>query len=98
MVLCLVIPALLSMRPRQEIARRRWESGLRDDVQSKAPTLAFADVGGLEEAKKQIRDLVQANLNAKEFGQYGVLSERHPAPWPAGNGKNVPGGGGCWRV
>ncbi|MEK7996880.1 MAG: hypothetical protein AAB403_24010, partial [Planctomycetota bacterium] len=58
-VLCLVIPALLSMRPRQEIAAGSgsWASG---DDRFKTPTLTFADVGGLEESKKQIRDLVQA--------------------------------------
>ena len=43
-VLCLVIPALLSMRPRQEIAAGggSWASG---EEQLKTPTLTFADVG-----------------------------------------------------
>ena len=56
-VLCLVIPALLSMRPRQEIAagNASWASG--DDPRLKTPTLTFADVGGLEESKKQIRKI-----------------------------------------
>jgi hypothetical protein len=71
-VLCFVIPALLSMRQRQEIAAGggTWASS---DVHLKTPTLTFADVGGLEESKKQIRDLVQANLNGKKFGEYGVF-------------------------
>ena len=73
-VLCLVIPALLSMRPRQEIAAGGggWASGA---DQLTKPTLTFADVGGLEEAKKQIRELVQANLNGKKFGQITGCSE-----------------------
>ena len=36
------------------------------DDRVKEPTLTFADVGGLEEAKKQIRELVQANLDGEE--------------------------------
>lgn len=85
-VLCLVIPALLSMRPRQEIAAGGggWASGA---DQLRKPTLTFADVGGLEEAKKQIRELVQANLNGKKFGQYGVFRNGILLHGPRGTGK-----------
>ncbi len=85
-VLCLVIPALLSMRPRQEIiaGSGSWASG---DGHLKTPTLTFADVGGLEECKKQIRDLVQANLNGKKFGEYGVFRNGILLYGPRGTGK-----------
>jgi transitional endoplasmic reticulum ATPase len=85
-VLCLVIPALLSMRQRQEIAAGggSWASG---DDQFKTPTLTFADVGGLEESKKQIRDLVQANLDEKKFGEYGVFRNGILLHGPRGTGK-----------
>src|ERR1035438_7495320 len=85
-VLCLVIPALLSMRPRQEIAAGRgtWAS---NDVHLKTPDRTFADVGGLEESKKQIRDLVQANLNGKKFGEYGVFRNGILLHGPRGTGK-----------
>ena len=85
-VLCIVIPALLSMRPRQEIAAGGGDlaSG---DCESKAPTHTFADVGGLEEAKKQIRELAQANLHAKKFDQYGVLRNGILLHGPRGTGK-----------
>lgn len=85
-VLCLVIPALLSMRPRQEIAAAGggWASGA---DQLRKPALTFADVGGLEEAKKQIRELVQANLNGKKFGQYGVFRNGILLHGPRGTGK-----------
>ena len=85
-VLCLVIPALLSIRPRQEIAAGSgsWASG---DDRFKTPTLTFADVGGLEESKKQIRDLVQANLNGKKFGEYGVFRNGILLYGPRGTGK-----------
>ena len=85
-VLCLVIPALLSMRPRQEIAAGggSWASS---GDQLRKPALTFADVGGLEEAKKQIRELVQANLNGKKFGQYGVFRNGILLHGPRGTGK-----------
>lgn len=85
-VLCLVIPALLSMRPRQEIVAGggSWASGY---DQFKTPTLTFADVGGLEESKRQIRDLVLANLNRKKFGEYGVSRNGILLHGPRGTGK-----------
>src|SRR5713226_1709251 len=85
-VLCLVIPALLSMRPRQEITAG---GGTRasDEGHLKTPALTFADVGGLEESKKQIRDLVQANLNGKKFGEYGVFRNGILLHGPRGTGK-----------
>ena len=85
-VLCLVIPALLSMRPRQEIVSGggSWAAS---GGQLRKPALTFADVGGLEEAKKQIRELVQANLNGKKFGQYGVFRNGILLHGPRGTGK-----------
>jgi hypothetical protein len=85
-VLCLVIPALLSMRPRPEIVAGGG-TGASDDVHLRTPALTFADVGGLEESKKQIRDLVQANLNGKKFGEYGVFRNGVLLYGPRGTGK-----------
>jgi transitional endoplasmic reticulum ATPase len=85
-VLCLVIPALLSMRPRQEIVAGggSWAAS---EGQLKKPALTFADIGGLQEAKKQIRELVQANLNGKKFGEYGVFRNGILLHGPRGTGK-----------
>ena len=85
-VLCLVIPALLSMRPKQEIVAGggSWSS---DDSRLKTPAFTFADIGGLEEAKRQIRDLVHANLNGKQFGQHGVFRNGILLHGPRGTGK-----------
>lgn len=85
-VLCLVIPALLSMRPRQEIAAGGGHSVSCTDQLRKA-ALTFADVGGMEQAKEQIRELVQANLNGKKFGQYGVFRNGILLHGPRGTGK-----------
>lgn len=84
-VLCLVIPALLSMRPRQEIVSGggSWPSG----GEPRKAALTFADVGGLEKAKEQIRELVRANLNGKKFGQYGVVRNGILLHGPRGTGK-----------
>ena len=51
------------------------------------PALTFADVGGLEDAKKQIRELVQANLEGRTFGQYGVYRNGILLHGPRGTGK-----------
>ena len=51
------------------------------------PVLTFADVGGLEDAKKQIRELVQANLEGRTFGQYGVYRNGILLHGPRGTGK-----------
>lgn len=85
-ILCLVIPALLSMRPRQEIVAGggNWTS---DHSRVQTPAFTFADIGGLEEAKRQIRELVYANLNGKKFGQYGVSRNGILLHGPRGTGK-----------
>jgi len=51
------------------------------------PALTFADVGGLEEAKRQIRELIQANLAARRFAQYGVSRNGILLHGPRGTGK-----------
>ncbi len=51
------------------------------------PAVTFADVGGLEEAKTQIRELVQANLDGERFGQYGVYRNGILLHGPRGTGK-----------
>ena len=51
------------------------------------PALTFADVGGLEDAKKQIRELVQANLDGRKFSQYGVFRNGILLHGPRGTGK-----------
>jgi len=85
-VLCLLIPALLSMRPQQAISASSGGATLQGGEMRKS-ALTFADVGGLEEAKRQIRELVQANLDARKFGQYGVSRNGILLHGPRGTGK-----------
>jgi hypothetical protein len=85
-VLCLVIPALLSMKPRQEIVAGGGNS-CSNGGPLKTPAFTFADIGGLDEAKKQVRELVYANLNGKKFSQYGVSRNGILLHGPRGTGK-----------
>jgi len=85
-VLCLLIPALLAMRPRQAIVGSSGSS-VGQGGEMRRPALTFADVGGLEDAKKQIRELVQANLEGRTLGQYGVYRNGILLHGPRGTGK-----------
>jgi transitional endoplasmic reticulum ATPase len=85
-VLCLVIPALLSLRPRKAVIGHSAAEPANGGEMRK-PAVTFADVGGLEEAKKQIRELVQANLDGDRFEQYGVYRNGILLHGPRGTGK-----------
>ena len=85
-VLCLVIPAMLSLRPGQQLLGRDGSRSSGGE-QLRKPALTFADVGGLEDAKRQIRELVQANLKGKKFGEYGVTRNGILLHGPRGTGK-----------
>ncbi len=85
-LLCLIVPALLAMRPRQTIAMGAGGGTMRV-AEMKRPALTFADVGGLEDAKRHIRELVRANLDGKKFGHYGVFRNGILLHGPRGTGK-----------
>ena len=72
-----------------------WASG---DDQLKTPTLTFADVGGLEEIQEANPGTGPGEPERKKVRRVRRVSKRHPASWPAGDGKNVSGGSGGWRV
>lgn len=85
-ILCLVIPTLLAMRPRQAIV-----SGgggfTQGDTEFRQPNFTFADVGGLGDAKRQIQELAQANLNGRKLGKYGTTRNGILLHGPRGSGK-----------
>jgi transitional endoplasmic reticulum ATPase len=82
-ILCLAIPALLSLRPRHAIVGTAGSG----EGEMRKTTLTFADVGGLDDAKRQIRELVQANLDGKSLGQYKVFRNGILLHGPRGTGK-----------
>src|ERR1700681_2426226 len=51
------------------------------------PTVRFADVGGLEETKSQIRQLIETRLKPGKFGKYGVVRNGILLHGPRGSGK-----------
>lgn len=63
------------------------QSRLAQRTEVKKPALTFADVGGLEDAKKQIRELVRANLDGGKLRQYGVHRNGILLHGPRGTGK-----------
>lgn len=84
--LCLVIPALVSVNRKREIAVNA-QSRLAQRTEVKKTALTFADVGGLEDPKEEIRELVQANLDGDRLGKYGVCRNGILLHGPQGTGK-----------
>lgn len=83
-VLCLVIPALLSMR-RQPILT--GDSDSVGDLRITKPALTFQDIGGLEETKRQIREFVDANLKAQPASGRMTVRNGILLHGPQGTGK-----------
>jgi len=54
---------------------------------SAVPELRFSDVGGLEEAKEQIRQLVKGQLEPAKYKPYGVVRNGILLHGPRGSGK-----------
>ncbi len=51
------------------------------------PAERFADVGGMEEAKEQIRQVVQGHLNPEKYERYGLVRNGILLYGPRGTGK-----------
>jgi transitional endoplasmic reticulum ATPase len=51
------------------------------------PAERFADVGGMEEAKEQIREVVQAHLDSRKYERYGLVRNGILLHGPRGTGK-----------
>jgi transitional endoplasmic reticulum ATPase len=51
------------------------------------PTVTYADVGGMEDAKQQIREIVENRLNPAKFNKYGVVRNGILLYGPRGSGK-----------
>src|ERR1017187_8996385 len=56
-------------------------------VETTRPTVSFADVGGCDDAKKQITEIVQNRLNPGWLKQYGVVRNGILLHGPRGSGK-----------
>jgi transitional endoplasmic reticulum ATPase len=67
--------------------RSRLAGGRAPDVKTTRPAVRFADVGGMEEAKSQIQQLVENRLQPGKFGKYGVIRNGILLHGPRGSGK-----------
>jgi transitional endoplasmic reticulum ATPase len=57
------------------------------EMKTTRPATTFADIGGMEEAKQQIREIVENRLHPGKFGQYGVVRNGILLYGPRGSGK-----------
>lgn len=53
----------------------------------RVPAVRFADVGGMGEAKQQIREVVESRLNPEKYAAYGVVRNGVLLYGPRGSGK-----------
>ena len=68
-------------------AGNRLSARQQPEIVRNVPTERFVDVGGLEEAKEQIRLVVQAHLRPEKSKRYGVLRNGILLHGPRGTGK-----------
>ena len=66
---------------------RQIEPSSKQQVLPKVPGLRFADVGGLEDEKQQIRDLVESRMQPGKYTKYGVVRNGILLYGPPGSGK-----------
>ena len=57
------------------------------EVRTTRPSVTFADVGGMEEAKQQIREIVENRLHPGKLRKYGVVRNGILLHGPRGSGK-----------
>jgi transitional endoplasmic reticulum ATPase len=87
---------ILLSRPRQKIQPMKAMASqpaqdvttkLRPAPESRIPKVRFAEVGGMEEAKEQIRDLVLSRLSPQKYAAYAVVRNGILLYGPRGSGK-----------
>ena len=59
------------------------------EIRTTRPSVTFADVGGMDEAKQQIREIVENRLHPGKFGKYGVVRNGILLHDPRGSGKTL---------
>lgn len=67
--------------------RRSPNTGQKAVSELRVPKVRFADVGGMEDAKQQIREVVESRLNPQKYARYGVNRNGILLYGPRGSGK-----------
>jgi transitional endoplasmic reticulum ATPase len=57
------------------------------EIRTTRPSVTFADVGGMDEAKQQIREIVENRLHPAKFDRYGIVRNGILLHGPRGSGK-----------
>jgi transitional endoplasmic reticulum ATPase len=57
------------------------------EIAPSVPPVRFSDVGGMENEKQQIRELVESQLNSKKYKRYGIVRNGMLLYGPKGTGK-----------
>jgi len=78
-------PTLSSQTPYS--APNRVSSSPEQQKSTRVPGLRFSDIGGLEEEKQQIRDLVESRIQPGKYAKYGVVRNGILLYGPPGSGK-----------
>jgi transitional endoplasmic reticulum ATPase len=65
----------------------RPSSSPQQQMPMKVPELRFSDIGGLEDEKQQIRDLVESRMQPGKYSKYGVVRNGILLYGPPGSGK-----------
>lgn len=65
----------------------RTSSSPQSQMSSRVPELRFSDIGGLEEEKQQIRELVESRMQPGKYSKYGVVRNGILLYGPPGSGK-----------
>ncbi|MGH9375108.1 MAG: AAA family ATPase, partial [Terriglobia bacterium] len=65
----------------------RVSSSPQAQMSSKVPELRFSDIGGLEDEKQQIRELVTSRMQPGKYSKYGVVRNGILLYGPPGSGK-----------
>ena len=74
--------------PISEKVRASSPSAPAREIVAAVPSTRFSDLGGMENAKQQIREVVESQLNSKKYKRYGVVRTGILLHGPQGTGKS----------
>jgi transitional endoplasmic reticulum ATPase len=80
-------PNLVPSPQSQYSVPNRSSSNAQQQMPMKVPGLRFSDVGGLEDEKQQIRELVESRMQPGKYSKYGVVRNGILLYGPPGSGK-----------
>ena len=74
--------------PISEKVRASSPSAPAREIVAAVPSTRFSDLGGMENARQKIREVVENQLNSKKYKRYGVVRTSILLHGPQGTGKS----------